>query len=298
MSTLDDHDFDELTAQARTLIPALLPEWTDHNPTDPGIVLVELLAWLTEMLLFELDQVPEQTTRAFLRLLDGPPATAGDSLPDAVAATLAGVRERYRAVTPDDYEHLARHDFPATEEAAALPALHTVRCLPGRDLTAASPEVPAPGHVSLVVLPESGDAPAALLDALHAFLEPRRLLTVRHHVVGPEYVPVTVAADLALYDDAPPQAALEDADARLAALLDPRAWPFGRDLFPSAVYAALESSPLIDYIENVRLPGPAPGPDGEVVLDDHQLVRLTGTELVAYDTYGRPHRRSPGGGTS
>ena len=54
LPNLDDRSFDELTAEARALIPGLQPDWTDHNPSDPGITLVELLAWLTEMLLFQI----------------------------------------------------------------------------------------------------------------------------------------------------------------------------------------------------------------------------------------------------
>ena len=32
--------------------------WTDHNSHDPGITIVELLAWLTEHTCYRLDQIP------------------------------------------------------------------------------------------------------------------------------------------------------------------------------------------------------------------------------------------------
>ena len=41
---LDDRSYDDLIAEARALIPAFAPEWTDHNPSDPGIALLELFA--------------------------------------------------------------------------------------------------------------------------------------------------------------------------------------------------------------------------------------------------------------
>ena len=72
LPNLDDRSYAELTAEARALIPSLDPAWTNHNPSDPGITLVELLAWLTEMLLFQVDQVPPSSTEKFLKLLNGP----------------------------------------------------------------------------------------------------------------------------------------------------------------------------------------------------------------------------------
>ena len=68
---LDDVTYADLVAQAVARIPALAPEWTDHNPTDPGITLVELFAFLAEMLVYQADQLPPDRTRAFLRLLEG-----------------------------------------------------------------------------------------------------------------------------------------------------------------------------------------------------------------------------------
>jgi hypothetical protein len=69
---LDDRSYAELTAQARAMIPGLLPAWTDYNPSDPGTTLVELLAWLTEMLLFQVNQIPQASIEKFLELINGP----------------------------------------------------------------------------------------------------------------------------------------------------------------------------------------------------------------------------------
>ena len=48
LPNLDDHTYAELVDEARASIPVLYPAWTDHNPSDPGMTLVELLAWLAE----------------------------------------------------------------------------------------------------------------------------------------------------------------------------------------------------------------------------------------------------------
>jgi predicted phage baseplate assembly protein len=69
---LDDRTYADLVEEARRLIPSFDPSWTDHNPSDPGITLIELFAWLTEMLLYRMDRVPEAHVRTFLKLLGGP----------------------------------------------------------------------------------------------------------------------------------------------------------------------------------------------------------------------------------
>lgn len=279
LPNLDDYTFDDLTDEARSLIPVLHPAWTDHNPGDPGIVLIELLAWLTEMLIFQVNQIPEANVRKFLQLLGTPPSA--DPVEVAVAATMRDLAERYRAVTPDDFEYLIRETWPDTSEAAGHAEVQRVRCLPNRDLTAADPTRDAPAHVSVIVVPEPS---ASLTAALREFLDPRRMLTTRVHVVGPSYVDIGISANLALREDAPPASALDEALDRLAAFLHPLTWPFGQSVYASEVYAVLEGSSLIDYVEDVRITGPEPA--------DHQLARLARVELTAYDSYGRTQPRT------
>jgi len=66
---LDDRDFQDLFAEARALIPRYLPEWTNHNDSDPGIAMLQLHAWLTDILLYRLNRVPERNYIKFLQLL-------------------------------------------------------------------------------------------------------------------------------------------------------------------------------------------------------------------------------------
>src|SRR4051812_27672969 len=96
LPNLDDRTFDDLTAEARSLIPTLQPTWTNHNVTDPGITLIELLAWLTEMLIFQVNQVPPAHYEKFLRLLNGPGWTRPDtqSLDAAARQSVLALRQR------------------------------------------------------------------------------------------------------------------------------------------------------------------------------------------------------------
>ncbi len=66
---LDDRSFHDIVAEAISMIPRYAPEWTNHNPSDPGITLIELAAWMTDLLIYRLNQVPEKNYVAFLNLL-------------------------------------------------------------------------------------------------------------------------------------------------------------------------------------------------------------------------------------
>lgn len=66
---LDDQSFEELYAAALEKLPSLAPEWTDYNTHDPGITLLELFCWLTEMQRFHLTRITDRHERKFLKLL-------------------------------------------------------------------------------------------------------------------------------------------------------------------------------------------------------------------------------------
>ncbi len=66
---LDDRNFEDIVQEAVRLIPQYCPEWTNHNRSDPGITLIELFAWMTEMTLYRLNRVPEKNFLAFLELM-------------------------------------------------------------------------------------------------------------------------------------------------------------------------------------------------------------------------------------
>ncbi len=76
---LDDRSFPDLVAEALERIRQLDPEWTDLSVHDPGVVLVEAFAHLTDVLLYRLNRVPDRLYATFLNLLGtsvGPPGGA------------------------------------------------------------------------------------------------------------------------------------------------------------------------------------------------------------------------------
>ncbi len=67
---LDDLRFQsDLVDEARKRIIRYCPEWTEYNISDPGITLIELFAWMTEMMIYRLNRVPEKNYLKFLEML-------------------------------------------------------------------------------------------------------------------------------------------------------------------------------------------------------------------------------------
>jgi predicted phage baseplate assembly protein len=68
-SNLDDRTFQDLVDECIVRIPHYCPEWTNYNPSDPGVTLIELFAWLTDQMLVRFNQIPRRNYITFLELL-------------------------------------------------------------------------------------------------------------------------------------------------------------------------------------------------------------------------------------
>lgn len=66
---LDDRRFQDIVDETKRLIPRFTPEWTNHNLSDPGVALIELFAWMSEMVLYRVNQVPDRLYVHFLNLV-------------------------------------------------------------------------------------------------------------------------------------------------------------------------------------------------------------------------------------
>ncbi len=322
LPTLDDRRYPDLVEEALSLIPAYAPNWTNHNPSDPGITLIELFAWLMEMLLYRLDRIPELHLLTFLKLLNGPDwkLESGADLKTAIRDSVLKLRRLDRAVTVADHETLAREASPEVARAKAM--LRRNLGASGESERQRDRE----GHSSMIILPwvfklseasltelRIEGVPETVLTGLKAikgqqiigreafakklegveqasrfaeaimrqaydvedpspqpakelvktvedYLDPRRLLTTRQHVVGPVYVPIGADLLITRQTDMPEQSLREQVVQAIRTFLHPlrggldgRGWPFGRSVYLSELNRLLESIPGLNYIVDIGL---------------------------------------------
>jgi hypothetical protein len=258
LPNLDDRRYADLVEEARDLLVVHAPALTDHNPSDPAITLIELLAYFTEALLFRANTVTAANRLKFLRLLLGPDAplpTSPAQLDAQIRDTVLGLRRTDRAVTAADFELLAR-----TADPARIARAH---CIPERNLEAADAAVrqqPQPSHVSVVIVPFNEADPSVARQSAADYLDPRRLLATQVHVVGARRVPIRIQATLRLRPDAVKDDVHAAAVTALTQFLDPIAggdgggWPFGRNVYVSEIYRLLDLLPGVDYVRRTLDP--------------------------------------------
>jgi hypothetical protein len=202
-----------------------------------------------------------------------------------------------KAVTLADIERLAL-------AAPGLPVAR-VRAVAGLDMRL--PCWPAPGVVTLIVIPpcpRPGPLPSrALLDAVERWLDPRRLVTGEIHAVAPRYRRVGVSATLHLACEADPSAVLQAAAARIRAFFDPLTggpdgggWPFGRTVYRTEVMALLAGVGGVRSVTGLGLlagsAGAAQGRCDNVALCPHELVTAGALRLAAVSETPSDFQRS------
>jgi len=190
------------------------------------------------------------------------------------------LRTRNRAVTAEDYEHLARE---------AAPEVARVRCLAagGGDADGV--------RVLIVPSAESDDVgrlrfeqlipPVGVLERVSQYLDERRTLGARVSVEPPHYQGVTAVVRIRARPRYDPAEVERDGRRALYGYFHPitggpnlTGWPFGRPVRVGELYAVLQGVPGIDYLEDTRLfpADPLTGERGEsvtqILLDANALV--------------------------
>lgn len=190
------------------------------------------------------------------------------------------LRTRNRAVTTEDFEHLAKE---------AAPEVARVRCVPvtgGADAGAA--------RILVVPSVSTGDDPLPFEDLIPAdetlsriatYLDERRTIGARVVVEPPLYQGVTIVARVRAKATASLDRLEQSALAALHRYFHPTAggpdgtgWPFGRPVHVGEVYAVLQHVEGTEYVEEARL-FPADPVSGErldpvdrIDLDPHALA--------------------------
>ena len=166
-SDLDDRKFDDLVNECRLRIPRYCPEWTNYNPGDPGITLVELFAWLTDQMLLRFNQVPRRNYVTFLELLGIrllPPTPARTALTFSLTTDTRTLTRPQRTIPGGTEVATIRTE---TEDAVIFTT--------DRDLTIGKPEIKhfLTASVSDYRIKEHDDTPTVLNNPFSGLLSER-----------------------------------------------------------------------------------------------------------------------------
>jgi Baseplate J-like protein. len=321
LPNLDDRTYDDLMQEARSLIPAHAPEWTNHNASDPGITLIELFAYLAEMLIYRLNRVTDANVYAFLKLIDewerhsspggvivktrvGPgeqieTSTVPSLADDIRNVVLEELRRVNRAVTSKDFEELVLAEFKGE--------IARVRCVPRRNLVFEDPKLRSldkPSSISVIIVPAADDSKPQpqpdkdMKEAVSEYLDERRLLTTRVHVVPPTYVEVGVQLTVVTNPDALVDDVKTQVETELKWFFNPlpdrpdekgwphkKGWPFGRNVFVSEIYELLDKLPGVDYVIRTVDSPPSKSLDELITADPTRLMYNSRGELMAVELF-------------
>lgn len=104
MQDLEETDYRELVRVLREKVATRAPHWTNTNDSDPGVALLDLLAFLAESMLAQGSALPERGRLSAARLAKAAFNLAGENHPEEGCGP---VRNRYfsgRLLTAQDFE--------------------------------------------------------------------------------------------------------------------------------------------------------------------------------------------------
>ncbi len=213
------------------------------------------------------------------------PAVGGkdeQDLEEFKAQAPLAIRNRNRAVTPDDFAALALQ-VGGVSRAKALPLWH-----PG------FPGVDVPGAITVVIVPDNEEHPPEpsgdLIRFVCSYLNGFRLLTNELYVEGPKFIAISVRTRVEAEPFAAFGAVEAAVEAELSKRLDPQTWPFDLDLVPTALYGVildaegvknvLDLAILVDGLPHEDLTEAVPVPDNGLIYGiDHQITVVEREDL-------------------
>jgi hypothetical protein len=249
----DPTSLDEARQQA---ISALKTRWRAVSADD----FEQLLLGLPEGTVLALDTRSSDLSSFVIVQKDTEGGVDTTSPEEARQQAISALKTRWRAVSADDFEQLVLGE-------KELPKIARARCLVERDLTASDPNEDRPGHVSVIVVPDDKTSTKPVpsreqICRVYDFLDKRRLVTCRHHVVGPSYTDICIATDVVRLSQVPSSEVVTNITTNLEEFFgifeggpeaDEEGWPFGRDVYASEVYQVIEGTEGVDHVELLML---------------------------------------------
>ncbi len=278
LPNLDNKTFDDLMKEMIASIPKHTKEWTNFNPSDPGIAMLELLAWISETLIYRTNRIPEESYMNFLMLISSSYRDNEGRLQHVVfdktdkthielneyldklendqitkdiqqmkAKAQNFLNSRYRAVTEEDFKKLTLEADSKIKRAEVFTQ---------------------PERVEIIIIPEDknlykdSQKTAELIKAVRNYLEPRRLIGTIINVKRAVYTPVNLKVTLVCESYAKPDLVGGLVKNAIAIYLDSvkggpdgKGWPYERNLMVYELFYVIEKSEGVKYLKKITESG-------------------------------------------
>lgn len=269
---LDNKTFDNLMKEMIASIPKYTKEWTNFNPSDQGITILELLAWISEALIYRTNIIPEESYIIFLRLIAGPGDIYDETdkahlnllqylkdisdvkiKPDIQSMKAEAQRflsSRYRAVTKEDFRELALEACSEIKKAdETFPEIKRAKVFVSSS------------KVDVVIIPEYKNLPEnekLIIEPVKKYLEPRRLIGTVVEVKLAEYTKINLKITIACKSYAQPETVKASVREAVNTYFDSikggpegKGWPYGRNLMVYELFHVIERIDGVKYVSEV-----------------------------------------------
>lgn len=288
LPNLDTKTYEEISEEMVASIPKYTDKWTNHNPSDPGITILELLSWIAETTLYRMNGVPNESYINFLRLVAGASGTDeverllkdpyqdkyhrklldflneieeghDKTIPEIKTEALMFLKSRYRAVTEDDFRRLAI-------EATDLFGVKVRRVIVEKALDE--------DKVVIVLVPDKWKQYEELAESekrgrykelavsVMDYLNPRTLIGTRIGVKQPVYSDVGIDLKVVCHHYAIAEKIEADTKDRILKHLDPfvggdekTGWPYRRSLSVYEIAQIVEETDGVKQVESIMFDG-------------------------------------------
>jgi predicted RNA-binding protein with TRAM domain len=279
LPNLDTKSYEELVDEMISSIPNYTDTWTNHNPSDPGITILELLSWIAETTLYRINRIPDGSYVNFLRFVAGASGIddvkralndpyldrshrqileflreieEGDKKTIAEMKTnaLRFMRSRYRAITESDFQRLAMEATSDRGEGQAKVRRAIVYRSPDKD------------KVEIVIVSDDRDHYEELIFFVKDYLRPRTLIGTKIEVRQPVYTDVAIDIKAVCHHYAVPKKVEDNIRKRIMRHLDPFAggdektgWAYRRPLTVYEIAQIVEETAGIKQSMSITFDG-------------------------------------------
>ncbi|PWB50736.1 MAG: hypothetical protein C3F06_11765 [Candidatus Methanoperedenaceae archaeon] len=276
--------YEDILDEMVSSIPRYSEKWINFNPADPGITILEILAWIFDANLYMINRMPEESYMNFIRLIAGARGEDVNLLLDKLrkdpnsdrdhiellsflkeieekknnghpikdingmkAAALRFLQSDYRAVTEENFAALAIEATRNRDEK-----------IPGvkRTIVKGSPD----GKIEIIIISDRQEKYAELKKIVKDYLEPRRLICTKIVVKEPVYSLLKIQIEATLLPHASARIIKRNIQKNIEDFLDPvkggddkKGWPYGRPVSVYELFHIIEETQGVDHVDNVIL---------------------------------------------